>query len=136
VDSCSAGATSFRPGFRLSQVDVGILILGVVASIAVARFDRAFAAVLLFTLAHFFVFCNVLRMSRALEIVWAVLFVLLAGSTLRFGLPPWRVTLAAMLIATVVLAVVQTLHPSYHGVLWQRLNPRLPEWWAASRRGD
>ena len=126
----------FRPGFRLSKVDIGVLIFGTLASILVARFALAFAAVTLFTLAHFFVFCNVLRMSRALELIWAVLFVALAGSTLRFGLPPWRVTLAAMLIATVILAAVQLLHPSYHGVFWQRLNPRLPQWWAANRRRD
>jgi hypothetical protein len=28
------------------------------------------------------------------------------------------------------VVVAEMLKPSYHGVGWQRINPRLPEWWA------
>jgi len=124
----------FRPGFRLSEIDVGVLILGVLVSIPLARLDEFFAIAVLFTLAHFFLFCNVLRMIRPLEVAWAVLFVLLAGSTVRTGLPPWGYTLSAMLAVTAILAVVQILLPSYHGVFWRQVNPRLPQWWAANRK--
>ncbi len=106
----------FRPGFRLSEIDVGVLMLGVLASGLLARFDESFAVALLFTLAHFFLFCNVLRMSRSLELVWALLFVLLAAST--------------------ILAVVQVLRSSYHGVFWRQLNPNLPQWWAVNRKNQ
>jgi hypothetical protein len=129
-----ADAADFQPGFRLSEIDVGILMLGILASALVARIDGWFAAALFFTLAHFFLFCNVLRMSRPLELVWAALFVLLAASTILAGSPPWTHTLSAMLAVTAVLAVVQVLRPSYHGVFWRRLNPNLPQWWAANRK--
>jgi uncharacterized RDD family membrane protein YckC len=66
-------------------------------------------------------------MSRPLELVWAALFVLLAASTILAGSPPWTHTLSAMLAVTAVLAVVQVLRPSYHGVFWRRLNPNLPQ---------
>jgi hypothetical protein len=122
----------FRPGFRLSEIDVGVLILGILASILLARFDESFAVILLFTVAHFFLFCNVLRMSRPLELAWAALFVLLAGSTVRTGFPPWSYTFSAMLAVTIILAVVQILRPSYHGVFWRQFNPNLPQWWAAN----
>ncbi len=122
----------FQPGFRLSELDVGILIAGICASVLLARLDERLAVALLFTLAHFFLFCNVLRMSRPLELLWAVLFVLLAGSTFYLGFPPWNYTLAAMLVVTLTLALVQILRPSYHGVLWRQINPNLKQWWAAN----
>ena len=123
--------SKFQPGFRLSEMDVGILILGVCCSVLLARFDERLGLVTLFVLAHFFLFCNVLRMRRLLELIWAMLFVLLAGSTFYFGLPPWHYTLAAMLVVTFILAIAQILQPSYHGVLWQKINPNLKQWWDA-----
>ena len=119
----------FQPGFRLSEMDVGIIMLGVCVSVLLARVDERLGLVVLFVLAHFFLFCNVLRMSRPLELIWAVLFVLLAGSTFYFGLPPWNTTLAAMLVVTLFLAFVQILLPSYHGVFWRKINPNLKQWW-------
>ena len=121
----------FQPGFRLSEMDVGFLMLGVCAAVLLARLDERLGLALLFVLAHFFLFCNMLRMSRALELIWAVLFVLLAGSTFTFGLPSWNTTLAAMLVLTLILAFVQILLPSYHGVLWRKINPNLEQWWDA-----
>ena len=121
----------FQPGFRLSEMDVGILMLGVCAAVLLARLDERLGVALLFVLAHFFLFCNVLRMSRPLELIWAVLFVLLTGSTLTFGLPSWNYMLIAMLVITLILAFVQILLPSYHGVLWRKINPNLEQWWLA-----
>jgi hypothetical protein len=121
----------FQPGFRLSELDVGFLMLGVCVAVLLARLDERLGLALLFVLAHFFLFCNVLRMSRPLELIWAVLFVLLAGSTFYFGLPPWHYTLAAMLVVTLILAFVQILQPSYHGVVWRKFNPNLKQWWDA-----
>ena len=126
----------FRPGFRLSEIDVGVLMLGILASVLLARFDESLAVALLFTLAHFFLFCNVLRMSRPLELVWAALFVLLAASTILIGFPPWNYTLSAMLAVTAIFAVVQVLRSSYHGVFWRQLNPNLPQWWAVNRKNQ
>ena len=36
-------AVDFRPGFRLSEIDVGVLMLGILASVLLARFDESFA---------------------------------------------------------------------------------------------
>ena len=113
-------------------MDVGILIAGISASVLLARFDERFGMVLLFVLTHFFLFCNVLRMSRSYELLWAVLFVLLAGSTFYFSFPLMHYTLSVMLVVTVTLSTVQIMQPSYHGVLWRQVNPNLKQWWDAN----
>jgi hypothetical protein len=123
------GKRKFQPGFRLSEMDVGIILLGICVSVLLARFDEQLGIAVLFVLAHFFLFCNVLRMSRPLELIWAVLFVLLAGSSFYFGLPSWNTTIVAMLGVTLILAIAQFMLPSYHGVLWQKINPDLEQWW-------
>ena len=120
----------FQPGFRLSELDIGFLILGVCAAVLLARLDERLGMAILFVLAHFFLFCNVLRMSRPLELVWAAIFVLLAGSTFYFDLPPWNYTMTVMLVVTLMLAFVQMLQPSYHGVFWRKINPNLEQWWS------
>ena len=125
------GKRKFQPGFRLSEMDVGIIMLGVCVSVLLARVDERLGLVVLFVLAHFFLFCNVLRMSRPLELIWAVLFVLMAGSTFYFDIPLWNYTLAGMLVVTLILIFIQFMLPSYHGVLWQKYNPNLKQWWDA-----
>jgi hypothetical protein len=125
------GTFKFQPGFRLSEMDVGIIMLGVCVSVLLARLDERLGMMVLFVLAHFFLFSNVLRMSRPLELIWAGLFVLLAGSTFYLGFPQWNTTLVGMLVVTVILAIIQFLLPSYHGVLWRKNNPNLKQWWDA-----
>jgi hypothetical protein len=122
-------ATQFRPGFRISKIDVAVLLLGALGATSVARFDESLGFALAFTVAHFFLFCNVLRMARSLELSWAALFVLLAASTLLHGMPSWGHTFAVMLCVTLIFAALQLHKPSYHGIFWKRINPNLPQWW-------
>ncbi|XOF34073.1 MAG: hypothetical protein ACL93V_01885 [Candidatus Electrothrix sp. YB6] len=116
----------FRPGFRLSAVDIIVLILGAVWSILLHGMDNPLGLLIFFTFAHFFLFCNVLRMRRSFELIWAALFLLAAGSSLFFRVPGWPGTIVIMLGITVILAILQMRQPSYHGVFWKRINPDLP----------
>ena len=122
---------AFAPGFRLSAVDVFVLIAGTVATIVLSTYVWWWGFVPAFVLAHFFLFCNVVRMARPLELVWAGVFVVLAGATIAFDTPGWLVTALASLLVTVVVVLVEMRKPSYHGVGWQRINPGLPAWWEA-----
>ncbi len=54
----------FQPGFRLSGLDVIVLVVGGVASAYAMTVDRWFGIAIAFVVLHFFLFCNVLRMSR------------------------------------------------------------------------
>ena len=121
----------FNPGFRLSITDVIILIAGAIASLLVANIEFWFGIAIVFTVGHFFLFCNVFRMPRHLELAWAALFLLLLGSTIVMQQPDWLVSFGFSLIGTVVVVVIQLRQPSYHGVGWSRINPQLPQWWQA-----
>jgi len=125
-------AQKFQPGFRLSALDVVVLVAGGVASAYATTFDRWLAVAIAFVVAHFFLFCNVLRMSRPLELIWAATFAALAVAAISQGVPSWPVVFAISSTVTVIVAAIEMRRPSYHGVGWQKLNPRLPEWWQSA----
>ena len=58
---------AFSPGFRLSAVDVGVLAIGALATAALAVIDSSWSLVVGLPVTHFFLFCNVFRLSRPLE---------------------------------------------------------------------
>lgn len=120
---------AFRPGFRLSVVDILVLVVGAACSLLLDGMENPLGQAVLFTVAHFFLFCNVLRMRRSFELIWAALFLLLASLSISCDVPTWSVTVLIILAATLVLTVLQVRQPSYHGIFWQQLNPGLPQWW-------
>lgn len=119
----------FKPGCRLSALDICVLFCGTVGSVVAWQWVWWVGFVIAFVVAHFFLFCNVFRISRPLELVWAAAFVTLAGNTLVNEAPSWMNTIVGSLIVTVVVIAIEMCRPSYHGIAWQRLNPRLPQWW-------
>jgi hypothetical protein len=123
---------AFAPGFRLSAVDLLVLILGALLSVALAFIDLSYCLVVCIPLAHFFIFCNVFRVSRVPELIWAGIFVVLAGATLVSGFPGWWVTVFVAVCVCAVVVVAEMRKPSYHGAYWQRINPGLPDWWKAN----
>ncbi len=125
----------FQPGFRLSALDVVILVVGGIASAYAMTIDRWFGIAIAFVVLHFFLFCNVLRMSRPLELIWAGSFAGLAAATISQNRLSWPAVFAISSIVTVLVAVIETRRPSYHGVGWQNLNPRLPDWWQSAAAG-
>ena len=82
-----------------------------------------------FVIAHFFLFCNVFRISRPLELAWAAVFTITAGATAATGFPGWAAAIAGTLVATSIVLILGVRAPDYHGILWQRINPDLPQWW-------
>jgi hypothetical protein len=120
---------AFDPGFRMSELDVGFMLLVFVSSPLLGRLFEQLALAALFAVLHFFLFCNVLRAKRMLELLWAAAFVGLWSSSYFWGVPSWPHTYALAFAVTVAVAVVQVFLPSYHGAFWAVLNPRLPQWW-------
>ena len=121
----------FAPGFRLSIVDACVLVTGTVAAVILSATVWWWGFVLAFVLGHFFLFCNVVRISRRLELAWAAIFVVLAVSTVAFETPGWLATALASLLVTVGVIFIEMRKPSYRGVGWQWINPGLPIWWEA-----
>jgi hypothetical protein len=124
----------FRPGFRFSTLDFFVLILvgWTGADSAAVHFWPGIA--ILFVLGNFFLFCNIVRMPRPSQLVWAAIFIALSASTIVIGLPSWPVTFAISFVVTIALVTLEARKPSYHGIYWQRLNPDLSKWWEAHAR--
>ena len=121
----------FQPGFRISAVDAIVLIVGTVATIALWQTIWWLAFIVAFVVGHFFVFCNVFRVARPLELAWAAVFIASMYPTIAFGVPGWPASIAISLTMTVAVIAIEMRKPSYHGVLWKRVNPGLPQWWGA-----
>lgn len=123
--------SKFKPGFRLSVLDAAVIILAAIASIALSTMTWWWGAGLAFVVAHFFLFCNVVRMARPLELIWAAVFVALASMTIFHGVPGIAATAGISLLVTIVVVAIEMRKPSYHGIAWQTINPNLPNWWEA-----
>ena len=122
----------FKPGFRLSVMDGLVLAAGIVGAIVAWPKSASLGFVILFVVGHFFLFCNVFRISRRLELLWGLFFVVLARFTAVDGYPTWAMTAGISLMGTVVIVGFALRQPSYHGVGWSRVNPQLKTWWESS----
>jgi hypothetical protein len=128
----------FQPGFRLSALDVVVLIVSGVASAYVMIIDRWFGIAIAFVVLHFFLFCNVLRMSRPLELIWAGVFAALGLATISLKLLSWPIVFALTSLVTVIVAIIEVRRPV---VSWRRLaevkssSPRVVAIRGGRRRG-
>lgn len=119
----------FAPGFRLSWRDVIIIIAGIGLSLGLNKSYWPISLIIMFALGHFFLFCNVFRISRRLEFIWAGAFIILCSATIICEFPNWMATIVISLGITVVVVACEIRKPSYHGICWQKVNPGLKEWW-------
>jgi hypothetical protein len=122
---------AFAPGFRFSVGDGLILIGGVAGAVVLSMFEWWQGFVAGFVVAHFFLFCNVVRMARPLDLFWSGVFVALAVATMAIDMPGWAATFVVSAVVTVVVVALEIRKPSYHGVGWKWINPGLPGWWEA-----
>jgi hypothetical protein len=116
----------FSPGFRFSLIDSAVLAAGIALAVIGTK---EIAIISLAAVGHFFLFCNVFRMSRIPELIWAGAFVILSYCTLSMGKPTWMLTVGSAIALAAALIFREMKKPYYHGILWRRVNPDLPEWW-------
>jgi hypothetical protein len=116
----------------MSVVDGVVIVVGIVAAVCLWFTAWWLGFMVAFVVGHFFVFCNIFRVARPLELAWSGVFIVLMYCTVMFGRPTWAVAIGCSLLATVVVIGLEMRKPSYHGVLWERINPGLREWWEAN----
>lgn len=126
--------STFAPGFRLSLLDVAILVCGAVATAVIFPTAPWLALGIGFVVLHFFLFCNVFRVARPLELAWAAWFVLLATCNAIWEGPGWIAATLLALAGTIVIVAIEMRKRSYHGVAWRWINPGLEEWWRSDLR--
>lgn len=123
-------APSFQPGFRISAIDCIVIVVGTIVSVALWSTAWWIGFVIAFVVGHFFVFCNIFRVARPLELAWSGIFIAITYCTITFDNPSWPITISASLFATAIVIIIEMRKPSYHGILWQHINPNLPRWWS------
>jgi len=112
-------------GFRLISTDVIILIAGGILSAFGYVYVKDLALLIPFVVGHFFLFCNVFRVRRKPELIWAGIFLInntawsLAGNV---NVPGICVT---QLIATVIIIGIELKSDQYHGVFAKQINAKI-----------
>lgn len=117
----------------MSVIDGVVIVVGIVVAVGLWPTAWWLGFIVAFVVGHFFVFCNVFRVARPLELAWSGLFVVLMYGTIRFGWPSWVVAIGCSLLVTAVVIGLEMRKASYHGVLWKRINPGLRQWWEEKR---
>lgn len=87
-----------------------------------------------FVVSQFFLFCNVFRIARELEFLWACVFFVATLLTLKSQHPSWVAIAVPSSLVTAIVIGLELRKPSYHGIGWSRINPGLLEWWEANHR--
>lgn len=123
----------FQPGLRVSRTDAAVLVIGAAAAVFVYPKVPWAGLSVACVVGHFFLFCNVFRITRALELAWVGVFLTLAALSGGTGRPAWPVTIGVTLAATVAVLFLGLRAPSYHGIGWKVINPGLRAWWDANR---
>ena len=113
---------SHRPkyGFRFSVTDAIVILLCLTATGGVyGAAPELLPIALLFpvVLGHFFLFCNVFRIHRWLELTWAAFFLANVGVWVSFlGQFQWLWILATQTPITCLLIMMEIFSDRYHGV--------------------
>lgn len=115
-------------GFRLSALDAAVLVAGAAAFVLGAASLGPIAGVIAMAVGHFFLFCNVFRLRRRYELGWTAVFVANFTAWTFATDFSWAGVLAVQLPATALVIALELRSPRYHGVLAERINPRLAEY--------
>jgi uncharacterized membrane protein (UPF0136 family) len=115
-------------GFRFSAIDAIALIVFGVAIAVLQRFDSSLSWIVAIVAGHFFLFCNIFRLVRQRELIWAVLFVVNVGSWLFLGQLDWFKVLACQLPVSAGVIAWELKAARYHGLFADRINPALPDY--------
>lgn len=114
-------------GFRLSFLDVLVLLLACAFLALMQPEGDSPVWGLAVVLGHFFLFCNVFRIHRRKELLWAGAFLVNVAFWVKEGRIDWSGVLPVQSPVTLGVIVWEMRGPWYHGVLARRINARLDQ---------
>jgi len=113
-------------GFRFSTTDAGALVL--FGTTVTLLHPTSLSWIVAIVAVHFFLFCNVFRVVRRRELIWAAAFVLNVGLWLALDRLDWRIVLLCQLPVSIGIIAWELKAARYHGVFADRLNDRLTDY--------
>jgi hypothetical protein len=123
----------FQPGFRFSIRDFIVLAAAFFVGLYVYPIGSTYSILVGFVVGHFFLFCNIVRMSRHYELIWAAAFLCLIFTHFKLSIPSFTVALMASTTLTIILVALEARSPGYHGIFWEKVNPNLPKWFSKQK---
>ncbi len=114
-------------GFRFSWTDTFTLVVFGAAAVGLYHLSANLCCLLIIPVAHFFLFCNVFRMLRRREIIWAVLFVINVALWVLAGHFEWQNVLFCQIPVSLGTIYFEIRSSRYHGIFADRVNPRLKD---------
>jgi hypothetical protein len=115
-------------GFRFFAIDAVVIGALAAAAMALRQIENPLWWLVILVAGHFFLFCNIIRIRRRFELIWAGLFIANIGVWLWLGELGWIGVLCVQLPITVFLVFLELRSARYHGVLARRTNPRLNDY--------
>jgi len=122
------GAFQRTWGVRFSPRDALALVVMGAAIIGLHRMDHSFWWVVAIVAAHFFLFCNIFRVARRRELLWAAIFVANVALWGLVGRLDWFNVMACQLPVSVGVIAWEFKAPRYHGVFADRVNRNLNDY--------
>ena len=98
---------SSQPGIRVSRLDAAVLLLAGIVVWGSWNVHREFAFAVAFVVGHFFLFCNVFRVARKYELIWAVFFAVNMLAAASFARWSWTTGMLAQLPVTALVLVAE-----------------------------
>jgi len=115
-------------GLRLSALDVVVLIASVILGVGLYKITFGYSVFILFVVLHFFLFCNVFRIRRMPELIWAGTFLANCAIWVVFN----RLNIIGICVSQIVVTIGVIANelrlPSYHGIFSRKINPRIEEY--------
>ena len=116
-------------GFRFSLRDGIAIIIITAMTIGLWNLTQGFSAICALALGHFFLFCNIFRVRRSLELIWAGIFVLNVFAWALMRPEIWlKGVLMVQIPVTVTVILIEMFSPRYHGIMSKRINKRLDDY--------
>lgn len=119
-------------GFQFFATDAAAIAAFASLAMIFWHFGSPLSWILLTTATHFFLFCNVFRIVRRRELIWAATFII------NIGLWTWlnKLSIAPVLLCqlpiTTLLILMDVRSSTYHGIFASRLNPVLNDYLKAA----
>lgn len=110
-----------RRGFRFSAVDLLAIAVCIISTWVAWPYLGEIALLFPITLGHFFLFCNVFRIHRMFELLWAGVFVVNVSYWALVGQFDWLNVLVIQTPLTATLIISECLNPRYHGIFCNKV---------------
>lgn len=115
-DSNALSSARRTSGFRLSILDTLVLLIAAAGVWWLHHAGHELWWIVAAVVGHFFLFCNVFRVRRSLELCWAAAFLINVGWWMAQERMGWLPAMAWQAPISLAVISIEMLSPRYHGI--------------------